>query len=252
MGFHRIDIGAVERSFVGVRVVGFYELDELELPHHDEVFPVLFRPGSRCRGDPDGAARVFHGAPRPPGSTHGPPLRVPRRNRPACPGPFFGEVGKIDLFLDFQHVFGQFIGLVDPCKVDGSFCRESPRSSFPAFPILFLGVLVICVTSSRPRCRCSFLSSGAAFRAARRCRTKPGIELEFVSFLRFVDLDMLLHAAHYRGFQMIARPTVSSAISRSATTGFLSSSRSIDSGAPELISRARWAASSTSSNRLGL
>jgi len=43
MGLHRINIGTVERVFVGVRVVGFDELDELELPHHDEVFPVLFR-----------------------------------------------------------------------------------------------------------------------------------------------------------------------------------------------------------------
>src|SRR5215207_286009 len=43
--------------------------------------------------------------------------------------------------------------------------------------------------------------------------------------------------------------TVSSAISRSATTGFLSRSRSIVSGAPDEIRRARWLASSTSSNR---
>ena len=43
MGLHRIDIGAVERAFVGVRVVGFDELDELELPHHDGVFPASFR-----------------------------------------------------------------------------------------------------------------------------------------------------------------------------------------------------------------
>jgi len=45
MGLHRIDIGTVERVFVGVRVVGFDELDQLELPHHGEVSPVLFRAG---------------------------------------------------------------------------------------------------------------------------------------------------------------------------------------------------------------
>src|SRR3546814_14668159 len=44
--------------------------------------------------------------------------------------------------------------------------------------------------------------------------------------------------------------TVSSAISRSATTGFLSRSRSTVSSAPPEICRARWPASSTRSNRL--
>ena len=44
--------------------------------------------------------------------------------------------------------------------------------------------------------------------------------------------------------------TVSSAISRSATTGFLSLSRSSVSGEPLEIMRARWAASRTSSKRL--
>ncbi len=44
---------------------------------------------------------------------------------------------------------------------------------------------------------------------------------------------------------------VSSAISRSATTGFLSFSRSTVMGAPSAISRARCAASRTSSNRFG-
>src|SRR5215218_1888952 len=43
---------------------------------------------------------------------------------------------------------------------------------------------------------------------------------------------------------------VSSAISRKATTGFLSRSRSIVSGEPEEIRRARWLARRTSSNRL--
>ena len=42
---------------------------------------------------------------------------------------------------------------------------------------------------------------------------------------------------------------VSSAISRSATTGFLSLSRSIVIGAPEETMRARWLATSTRSNR---
>src|SRR5438128_2579674 len=32
---------------------------------------------------------------------------------------------------------------------------------------------------------------------------QSGIELKFVSLLGLVDLDMLLHAAHHRGFQMI-------------------------------------------------
>ena len=44
---------------------------------------------------------------------------------------------------------------------------------------------------------------------------------------------------------------VSSAISRSATTGFLSLSRSMVSSSPRLRLRARWAASRTSSKRLG-
>ena len=48
-----------------------------------------------------------------------------------------------------------------------------------------------------------------------------------------------------------SRSIVSSAISRSATTGFLSLSRSTSAPRPAEMSRARWAASSTSSKRLG-
>ena len=45
MGLHRIHIGTIERALVGVRIVRFDKLDELELPHHDGIFPVLVQPG---------------------------------------------------------------------------------------------------------------------------------------------------------------------------------------------------------------
>src|SRR5712691_10634114 len=41
MRLHRIDISAVERTLVRFRIVGFDELDELELPHHRAATPAL-------------------------------------------------------------------------------------------------------------------------------------------------------------------------------------------------------------------
>ena len=48
---HGIDIGAVERVLVRLRVVGLDLLDQLELPHHGAVASVLAGPRRRAGGD---------------------------------------------------------------------------------------------------------------------------------------------------------------------------------------------------------
>src|SRR5271167_280384 len=51
VGLHRIDIGAIERVFVGARVVALDKLDQLELPHHSEFVQIPSRlPGRDRRG----------------------------------------------------------------------------------------------------------------------------------------------------------------------------------------------------------
>ena len=74
---------------------------------------------------------------------------------------------------------------------------------------------------------------------------------DLVRRLVVVDLDAL-QVGDQRPPRAAWACTVSSAISRSATTGFLSRSRSMVSSAPPEICRARWAESSTRSNRFGI
>ena len=78
---------------------------------------------------------------------------------------------------------------------------------------------------------------------------RSGERADLVRRVVLVDLDALEAAtrASSRCFGL----TVSSAISRSATTGFLSRSRSMVSSAPPETWRARWAASRTRSKRFG-
>ena len=85
--------------------------------------------------------REVHSGRRSPGSAHCPRLEllveITRRVG-------LGGVGEIHLFRDFQHVFGEFIVLVDLCKVDRSFCRESLLVLVPLLRIFgILGVLGI-------------------------------------------------------------------------------------------------------------
>ncbi len=66
--------------------------------------------------------REFHPERRSPGSAHRPRLEL----LVEITGRFgLGGIGEIDLFLDFQHVLGEFIVLVELRKVGGGFCREN-------------------------------------------------------------------------------------------------------------------------------
>ena len=81
MRLHRIDIGAVERVFVGIRVVGLDPLDQLELAHHDDRLrglPAASASRSRHR---DGSRVIRGSTPRQAPVSR---LRAPLRRRPAA------------------------------------------------------------------------------------------------------------------------------------------------------------------------
>ena len=181
---HRIDIGAVERVLVGVRVVGFDPLDQLELPHHDAAVPVAL-PAPAARRSTIAAASRAHARRNVTGSGTCPAFRAPRRDRRAL------RLGaSADRHPHRPRAFlGELLGLVR----SSSSTAASSRSSISS--------------SSADREQSSSISSLDGFlvefvladhRAGRIGDAEQRRVIELAGLLRLVDLDMLLHAAHHR------------------------------------------------------
>jgi hypothetical protein len=104
----------------------------------------------------------------------------------------FGTIGEIDIVLDVEHVLREFVGFVEVFDFEGAV----PCGSFL---VLARTLGILCILD---------ISLGADFLAGqdagRRSNAKQAsIEFELLSFLGFVDLDMLLHPTHHRGPQMV-------------------------------------------------
>ncbi len=198
MRLHRIDIGAVERVLVRLRIVGLDPLDQLELPHHGAAACVLQR-----RRDAVFAARQFTRQTGPPSGSAALARRGASRLLLAA-----------ELLVDFLLDLGSdlFLGAgSSPSSLSSStVSRSSSSSSSTASSSISSSPITEPVGSATPN----------------------SVDLELRVLLGLVDLDVLLHALDQRILQ-VSSGTVSSAISRSATTGFLSLSRSSVSGAPD-------------------
>ena len=106
MRLHRIDVGAVERGFVRVRIVGSDEFDQLELPHHDEHLAVSSMSSSSGLSGLIRTARLIHS--------------LAGRARPAARG---------------QNSSSPSLGRSSPARSSPG-CRRVPRSPLPRRSLL--------------------------------------------------------------------------------------------------------------------
>jgi len=242
MGLHRIERKRDERAFLGVRIIGFDELDQLELPHHDEAVLAAFRPLPPDRQNRWGGAKLMRGAFDWTGC-------AARRQRSSSKSPGVscpGVSARSTSLLDFEHVLRKLLGLVQVLFLYGSFLRDRHRVDGG----LLCDRLLLFVSSSS---RSSSLTSASSSISAPAGAATPN---RVVSSSSSWSLRAR-RSRHASAGRAPPRPLVDparpfqSAISRNATTGFLSSSRSSTEGHRKLFSRARCAASRTSSNRFG-
>src|SRR3984957_8789643 len=262
MRLHGVHIGAVEHILVGVRIVFADPLDEIVLPHH------LERPRNLLAGDelrqqlaPEPAAGFalgLHARQICRSSRHSKPL-VRRRPAPRIISGYHGKGGG-------QQAFAACRGRVErAAKRTESYHSEKKAARAKPGRQTLRDLAEISAQSSSSGSGGSGRSSGGArpsrplsssssvmwstVTSVSSASTPPPPEMSGIDSGSGSSTSTYFCSAWIRSSLRSPGEIVSSAISRSATTGFLSLSRSMVIWAPEETIRARWLASNTSSNR---